>query len=54
MSFQAHHAELERRHQALQEKIYKSQRHPSCDDLKITELKRRKFFVKDELTRLPQ
>ena len=54
MSIQAHRAELERRHQALQQKIYKSQKQSSCDDLKITELKRRKLFVKDELARLPQ
>jgi hypothetical protein len=54
MSIQAHRAELERRHQALQQQIYKSQKHPSCDDLKITELKRRKLFVKDEIARLRQ
>jgi hypothetical protein len=28
--------------------------HPSCDDLKIGELKRRKLLVKDEIARLPQ
>jgi hypothetical protein len=28
--------------------------HPSCDDLKITELKRRKLLVKDEIAHLPQ
>ena len=54
MSIQTHLAELERRHQALQQQIYKSQKHPSCDDLKITELKRRKLFVKDEIARLRQ
>jgi hypothetical protein len=54
MSIQAHRAELERRHQALQQEIYKSQEHPSCDDLKIAELKRRKLLVKDEIARLPQ
>jgi hypothetical protein len=54
MSIQAHRAELERRHQALQQQIYKSQKHHSCDDLKIAELKRRKLLVKDEIARLPQ
>jgi len=54
MSIQAHRAELERRHQAPQQEIYKSQKHPSYDDLKIAELKRRKLFVKDEIARLPQ
>jgi hypothetical protein len=28
--------------------------HSSCDDLKVTELKRRKLIVKDEIARLPQ
>jgi hypothetical protein len=28
--------------------------YPSCDDLKIAELKRRKLLVKDEIARLPQ
>jgi hypothetical protein len=54
MSIQAHRAELERRHRALQQEIYKSQKHPSCDDLKIAELKRRKLLVKDEIAHLPQ
>jgi hypothetical protein len=54
MAVQAHRAELERRHQALQQEIYKSQKHASCDDLKIAELKRRKLFVKDEIARLRQ
>jgi hypothetical protein len=51
MSIKAYRAELERRHQALQQEIYRSQKHPSCDDLKIAELKRRKLFVKDEIVR---
>jgi hypothetical protein len=54
MSIQTHRAELERRHQALEQEIYESQKHPSCDDLKIAELKRRKLLVKDEIARLPQ
>jgi hypothetical protein len=54
MSIQAHRTELERRHRALQQEIYKSQKHHSCDDLKIAELKRRKLLVKDEIARLPQ
>jgi hypothetical protein len=54
MSIQTHRAELERRHQALRQEIYKSQKHLSCDDLKIAELKRRKSLVKDEIARLPQ
>ena len=49
-----HLAELERRHHALEQEIYEAQMYPSCDDLKIAELKRRKLLVKDEIARLPQ
>ena len=52
MAIEAHLAELERRHQALDEEISEALTHPSTDDLKVTELKRRKLHVKDEITRL--
>jgi hypothetical protein len=52
MSIQTHRAELERRHQALEQELYESQKYPLCDDLKIAELKRRKLLVKDEIARL--
>jgi hypothetical protein len=54
MSMQAHLSELERRHQALEDEINDALAHPSTDDLKIAELKRRKLLVKDEITRLRQ
>ena len=54
MSIQAHLAELERRHKALEEEINEALSHPSSDDLKIAELKRRKLQVKDEIARLRQ
>ena len=54
MSMQMHLAELEKRHQALEQEIYEAQMHPSCDDLKIAELKRRKLLLKDEIARLQQ
>ena len=54
MSIQAHLAELERRHQALDEEINEALAHPSADDLKVTELKRRKLQLKDEIERLRQ
>ena len=54
MSIQTHLAELERRHQALEQELSEAQLHPSCDDLKIAELKRRKLQVKDEIARLRQ
>ena len=54
MSMQAHLAELERRHQALEQELTDALAHPSVDDLKIAELKRRKLQVKDEIARLRQ
>ena len=54
MSIQAHLAELERRHQALETEISEALAHLSTDDLKVVELKRRKLQVKDEIARLRQ
>ena len=52
MSVEAHLAELQRRHQALEAQIAEARAHPSIDDLQIKELKRRKLLVKDEIARL--
>ncbi|MBN8936821.1 MAG: DUF465 domain-containing protein [Rhizobiales bacterium] len=52
MAIQAHLAELERKHQALEDEIADAITHPSTDDLRIAELKRRKLLVKDEIERL--
>lgn len=52
MSIQSHLAELEQRHKALETEILEAQQHPSIDDLKIVELKRRKLHLKDEIARL--
>jgi hypothetical protein len=54
MAIESHLAELERRHQALEQEISEALAHPSTDDLKIVELKRRKLHVKDEISRLKQ
>ena len=54
MAIQAHLAELERRHQALEDEINEALTHPSADDLKVAELKRRKLLLKDEIARLRQ
>jgi hypothetical protein len=54
MAIESHLAELERRHQALEQEISEAQSHPSTDDLTIAELKRKKLLVKDEITRLKQ
>jgi hypothetical protein len=52
MSMQSHLAELEKKHQALEEEINECLAHPAVDDLRIVELKRRKLQVKDEIERL--
>jgi hypothetical protein len=45
-------SELEARHRALEDEISEALAHPSTDDMKIAELKRRKLHVKDEIARL--
>ena len=52
MSMQSHLAELEKRHQALEQELTDALAHPSSDDLKVAELKRRKLQLKDEIARL--
>jgi hypothetical protein len=52
MSIEAHLAELERRHRALEAEIAAARAHPWIDDLEIVQLKRRKLLLKDEITRL--
>ena len=52
MTIQAHLAELERKHRALDEELAEAMTHPSTDDFKIAELKRRKLLVKDEIQRI--
>jgi hypothetical protein len=54
MAIESHLAELEKRHQALEQEISEALTHPSTDDLQIAELKRKKLHVKDEITRLRQ
>jgi hypothetical protein len=54
MSMQSHLAELEKKHQALEQEINDCLIHPAVDDLKIVELKRKKLLVKDEIERLRQ
>jgi len=52
MTIQAHLAELQRKHRALEDEIAEAMAHPSTDDLKLAELKRRKLLVKDEIQRM--
>ena len=52
MSLQAHLSELTAKHQALETQIEEALLHPSIDDLRIAELKRKKLRIKDEISRL--
>lgn len=52
MPLQNHLTELERKHQALEREIQDALAHPSTNDLKLAELKRRKLQLKDEITKL--
>ncbi|MCK0208091.1 DUF465 domain-containing protein [Starkeya koreensis] len=52
MTMQAHVAELERRHQALERQLREEVARPSADDVRIADIKRRKLLLKDEITRL--
>lgn len=52
MSMQAHVAELQRRHQALERELREELAHPASDETKIADLKRRKLVLKDQITRL--
>ena len=52
MSLQSHLVELEKRHQAIEREIETELHSPSSSDLRITELKRRKLQIKDEILKL--
>jgi len=45
-------AELKQQHRMLEDEIAEALQHPSTDDFKLVELKRRKLHVKDEIARL--
>lgn len=52
MAMEPHLAELERKHAALDQEIEEAMRHPGIDTLALSELKRRKLSLKDEIERL--
>ena len=52
MSVSSHLDELRRKHAVLEQKIESELRSPGSDDLHITELKREKLRLKDEISRL--
>ena len=52
MALQAHIRELDARHQSLERRIEEELNHPAHDDLRVTELKRRKLKLKEQLEAL--
>ena len=52
MTVQTHIDELRRRHAALEKELEDAVQHPSVDDGLITDLKRRKLLLKDEIEKL--
>jgi hypothetical protein len=52
MPIESHLVELERKHRTLEAELNDALAHPSVDDLKIVELKRRKLHLKDEINRI--
>lgn len=52
MPLQNHLTELERKHELLEREIRDAMAHPAVGDEKLSELKRRKLQLKDELARL--
>lgn len=52
MSVETHLIELERRHHDLDTEIEEALNHPSIDTVTLSELKRRKLLLKDEIARL--
>lgn len=52
MTIEAHLATLEKKHGVLEEELHEALNSPSCEDELISELKRRKLRIKDEIERL--
>ena len=52
MSIESHLEQLEKKHLALEIELADAILHPSVDDLKIAEIKRRKLVLKDEMEKL--
>lgn len=52
MSLSSHLEELRRKHQSLSEEVERAQRSPSTSDVHITELKKQKLRLKEEIQRL--
>ena len=52
MTLSSHLQELRKKHQFLSDQVEAAQRSPSTDDLIITDLKKQKLRLKEEIQRL--
>ena len=52
MSLGSHLQELKKKHESLSAEVEDAQRSPGADDLQITELKKQKLRLKEEIHRL--
>jgi hypothetical protein len=52
MTIESHLSQLQKKHLALETELAEAIQHLSVDDLEISELKRRKLVIKDEIEKL--
>ena len=52
MSKSSHVQELRRKHRTLSDQVEETQRHPGIDALEVSELKKKKLKLKEEISRL--
>ncbi|MDG1458758.1 MAG: DUF465 domain-containing protein [Pseudoprimorskyibacter sp.] len=52
MSLSSHVLELKKKHEFLSDKVVQAQRTPATDALELTNLKKQKLRLKEEITRL--
>ena len=52
MAIESHLQELVRKHGDIERMLEEAMMHPSVDDLEISELKRRKLMLKDQIAKL--
>ncbi len=52
MSLSSHLEELRKKHETLSQEVEQAQRSPAFDDLQLTNLKKQKLKIKEEIERL--
>ena len=52
MSLSSHLQELKKKHRVLSDAVEEAQRSPGVDDLRVSQLKKQKLKLKEEITRL--